>query len=130
MKYLFYVIVVFPLLTGCSDTQKQSFDTYADLEKSGYMEKGWVPAYFPTNTCQIIEEHDLDTNMVWIEANFFGESVRFEPQLKQVNRDKIFSGFRKRLTPSDDAVYYRLGDKEIVAIDNDAKTLYYYRNSY
>jgi hypothetical protein len=129
MKYLFYVII-FCLLTGCSDIKRETFDTYIDLKKSGYIAKGWVPNCFPTNTCQIIEEHDLDTNKIWIEASFLGDRVIFSRELKQVDLDDLFSDFRKRLRVNNDFSFYRLGNREAVAIDYDARKLYYYRDSY
>ena len=43
----------------------QSFDTYADLEASGLIERGWVSRYLPRSARDIHEQHDIDTNQVW-----------------------------------------------------------------
>ena len=47
-----------------AEQQKTSFATYDDLITSGYLEKGWLPPFLPQSSKNIIETHNLDTNIV------------------------------------------------------------------
>lgn len=51
------------LLAGCSDLiVTASFDSYAEAEDTGFVERGWIPDYIPATAGKIEEAHDLDTN--------------------------------------------------------------------
>ena len=51
------------LLAGCSDLiVTASFDSYAEAEDTGFVERGWILDYIPATAGKIEEAHDLDTN--------------------------------------------------------------------
>jgi hypothetical protein len=47
-----------------------TFDSYAELEAAGLIERGWVPAYVPRSATDIKESHDIDTNEGWMSFQF------------------------------------------------------------
>ena len=55
-------LMLFLFFSG--EQQKTSFATYDDLITSGYLEKGWLPPFLPESSKNIIETHNLDTNIV------------------------------------------------------------------
>lgn len=56
------------VLLKLSEQTKAEFETYDDLLKSGYIEKGWLPDFLPKSSRNILETHNIDTNHV--EASF------------------------------------------------------------
>jgi hypothetical protein len=59
------------LATGCSDRIEASFDTHADAKSRGAFGPGkWLPEWIPASATDIREEHDLDTNEMWITFSF------------------------------------------------------------
>jgi hypothetical protein len=52
------------------DRSAQSFDTYAELEASGLIERGWVSPYLPRSARDIDESHDIDTNVAWVSFEY------------------------------------------------------------
>ena len=75
IAYLFTVV-------GCSERIESFYETFDDAEKSGAVEKGWIPSVLPKSSVTIKEIHDLDSNNVWlcfeiknIEDNDFLRSI-------------------------------------------------------
>ena len=55
---------------GCSDRYEASFSTYADAKSRGALERGWLPEFLPDSATEIREEHDIDSNELWVTFNF------------------------------------------------------------
>lgn len=52
------------LLSGCVDTLSEvSFATAREARDAGYVDKGWIPSWFPDSATDIREAHDLDTSV-------------------------------------------------------------------
>jgi hypothetical protein len=49
-------------LVGCGEQVKETYSTYADADRAGAVERGWVPAFVPTSARDITDSHNLDTN--------------------------------------------------------------------
>jgi hypothetical protein len=47
-----------------------SFQTYKELEESGFIERGWVPTHLPTSATEIEESHDIDSNEGWMSFRY------------------------------------------------------------
>ena len=75
-------MVVF--LGACSDRITAYYPKYEDAVKDGAIERGWIPVIVPATATEIHEQHDLDTNNVWI---------RFSMQ--NLDRDRILSGLTR-----------------------------------
>ncbi|WP_147271749.1 hypothetical protein [Corallincola holothuriorum] len=41
-----------------------TFQNFDELQASGLIESGWLPAYFPRSSTNIKEQHNIDTNEV------------------------------------------------------------------
>jgi hypothetical protein len=50
------------LLAGCGDQVYESYATYAEAQRAGAIERGWVPAFVPASARAISDSHNLDTN--------------------------------------------------------------------
>jgi hypothetical protein len=49
-------------VAGCSEQIDATYSTYADAQRAGAIERGWVPAFVPPSARDIIASHNLDTN--------------------------------------------------------------------
>ena len=49
-------------LFGCSEQIDETYATYADAERAGAIERGWLPAFVPRSARNLEETHDLDTS--------------------------------------------------------------------
>ena len=49
-------------LVGCSEQVDESYPTYADAQRAGAVDRGWVPAFVPASARDIRDTHNLDTN--------------------------------------------------------------------
>lgn len=50
------------LFVGCGEQIDETYPTYADAERAGAVERGWIPAFVPLSASDIVDSHDLDTN--------------------------------------------------------------------
>ena len=49
-------------LAGCSDWEDERYASWAEANRAGAVEKGWLPPFVPTNARDISDTHNLDTN--------------------------------------------------------------------
>ncbi len=49
-----------------SENPRSEFTSYEEMQKSGLIERGWIPEYLPRSSRDIKESHDIDTNRVWM----------------------------------------------------------------
>ncbi|MBD1556481.1 hypothetical protein HC752_05995 [Vibrio sp. S9_S30] len=62
---LLTVLVLIQLWVGIvGDNVTTRFEDYREMEASGIVEQGWLPAFLPQSAINIQEKHDLDTNEV------------------------------------------------------------------
>lgn len=47
------------------ENPKSHFDSYEELEASGLIARGWLPAFLPRSITDTSESHDMDTNSVY-----------------------------------------------------------------
>jgi hypothetical protein len=72
----FVAITLVLSLGGCSDVMEEHFATWADAERAGAVERGWIPAFVPKSATNIREVHNIDTNAQTLEFNFRGSDVQ------------------------------------------------------
>jgi len=77
------------LMSACSERFTGYYPKYEDAVKDGAVKRGWIPEILPATATEIYEQHDLDTNNVWI---------RFA--LPSSDRDRLATGL-KRLTDNE-----------------------------
>jgi hypothetical protein len=54
--------ILLMLLVGCKEDMSAFYDTYADAERAGAVNRGWIPPYVPPSATEITEVHNLDVN--------------------------------------------------------------------
>jgi hypothetical protein len=47
---------------GCSEQMGETYSTYADAQRAGAIERGWIPTFVPLSARDITDSHNLDTN--------------------------------------------------------------------
>lgn len=59
---------------SCGDRYEAYFARYADAKSAGALGPGkWLPKFLPASATEIREEHDIDTNELWVTFTFEGE---------------------------------------------------------
>lgn len=53
-------------LLACSETFTEHYATYEEAQIKGAVKRGWIPAMVPTSATDIYEQHNIDTNNVWV----------------------------------------------------------------
>jgi hypothetical protein len=81
---LILVCLIAILLSGCSERFTEYYPKYEDAVQDGAVKRGWIPEIVPTTATEIHEQHDLDSNDVWI---------RFT--VPRLDRDRLTSGLKK-----------------------------------
>lgn len=68
----FFIVGSFVL--GClsiscraAEIETNHYATYSDAIEDGAVERGWLPEIIPTSAYDIQEQHNLDTNQVWVK---------------------------------------------------------------
>ena len=75
-------------LFACSDVKEESYASWADAERAGAIERGWVPAFVPPNARGIRDIHDLDTNAQTLEFTIRPSDVQaMVTELRSVSVD-------------------------------------------
>ncbi|MGI8610945.1 MAG: hypothetical protein ACR2KH_01520 [Sphingomicrobium sp.] len=54
-------------LAACTEEMEESYSTWADAQRVGAIERGWVPAFVPKSARNIRDIHNLDTNAQILE---------------------------------------------------------------
>ena len=54
------------LVVGCSERPVSEYPTFRAAERAGAVERGWIPASLPVSAHALWEQHDLDTNQVFL----------------------------------------------------------------
>jgi len=49
-------------LAACSEQVEEAYPTWAEAQRAGAAERGWIPAFVPSSARDIRESHDLDSN--------------------------------------------------------------------
>ena len=49
-------------LSACSEQVEEAYPTWAEAQRAGAVERGWIPAFVPRSAREIKESHDLDSN--------------------------------------------------------------------
>ena len=77
-------------LFGCSERPTEYYPKYEDAVKDGAVNRGWIPEIVPTTATEIHEQHDLDTNEVWIRFTLPRSSrEQVTTGLKRLSHDEI-----------------------------------------
>lgn len=49
-------------LAACSEQIEETYPTWAEAQRAGAVDRGWVPDFVPSSARQIEDTHDLDSN--------------------------------------------------------------------
>lgn len=56
------IAIVLLSLSACSEQVEEAYPTWAEAQRAGAVERGWIPAFVPQSARQIRDSHDLDSN--------------------------------------------------------------------
>lgn len=56
------IAIVLLSLSACTEQVKESYPSWADAQRAGAVERGWLPAFVPQSAREISDSHDLDSN--------------------------------------------------------------------
>lgn len=63
-------------LGACSTQVEEAYPTWADAERAGAVERGWIPTFVPSSARDIRESHDLDSNRQTLRFTARSSDVR------------------------------------------------------
>lgn len=49
-------------LAACSEQVEETYPTWAEAQRAGAVERGWIPDFVPESAREIRDSHDLDSN--------------------------------------------------------------------
>lgn len=138
-------------LAGCSERLSEYYSTYEVAEKRGAIQSGWIPASVPRTATAIYEQHDLDSNEVWLRFNLpADERDKLVAGLRNLTNDEIlkiklrypnkvnwwFEGLSQQSPANDNALnadIYKIkeekGKTAYLAIERNSSKVYYW-NAY
>jgi len=62
---VFAMVVSLLLFTFLSDEQSNSYTSLEAIKTDNAIERGWIPAIIPASAYDIVETHNLDTNVFY-----------------------------------------------------------------
>lgn len=62
MRSLATALLAFSLF-GCSEQVHETYATYAEAERAGTIDRGWIPSVVPSSARDIEDSHDIDTSI-------------------------------------------------------------------
>ena len=84
------LLIVSALLSACSEVSTSYYPTYEAAVKDGAVKRGWIPEIVPESATELHEEHDLDTNNVWLRFNLSNsEKSRLTAGLQKLSHQDI-----------------------------------------
>ena len=76
---LVMVALAIGILSGCSEYESNTFESYVDAKESGIIGRGWIPEFIPKSAYDIKEQHKVDVAVIDVEFKFNpGDVVAFE----------------------------------------------------
>lgn len=67
-RLLLLCVITFQLI-ACSERATKYYPKYEDAASDSAVKRGWIPEIVPKTATEIHEQHDLDTNDVWLRFN-------------------------------------------------------------
>lgn len=56
------VAILLLSLSACSEQVEETYPTWAEAQRAGAVERGWIPTFVPESAREIRDSHDLDSN--------------------------------------------------------------------
>jgi len=87
---LIFLCIMAIAFTACSERFTEYYPKYEDAAKDGAVKRGWIPEIVPKTAIEIHEQHDLDTNDVWIRFTFpSSRRDQLTSGLKRLSNDEV-----------------------------------------
>jgi len=64
------IFLLFPATCKYFEQPKSYFSNYDEAKNSGIMEAGWMPTFIPRTSTEIHEQHDIDSNLVYMTFKY------------------------------------------------------------
>jgi len=55
-------VILLLSLAACSEQVEETYPTWAEAQRAGAVERGWIPTFVPRSAREIRDSHDLDSN--------------------------------------------------------------------
>ena len=144
-RFLLFCAIAFQLI-ACSERETKYYQKYENATNDDAVKRGWIPEIVPKTATEIHEQHDLDTNEVWIRFNVSREEKnRVTAGLKKLTDDEIskiklkypsktswwFEGLIQQSPSNDNALNSEVflincnGDGYL-AVERDSERVYYW----
>jgi len=62
---LFALLIVLVLNQNFKDIQISKYETIEEVKKNNAIKEGWIPAILPESAFEIVESHELDTQILY-----------------------------------------------------------------
>lgn len=69
IKFVLILSAVLLVSLCCNENPKFYYPKFEDAKRDGALERDWWPKILPTSAREIIEQHNIDTNTVWMKFN-------------------------------------------------------------
>lgn len=89
MKLLFAAGLVLSL-AACAEDKQETHANWAEAERAGAVERGWLPPFVPTSATEINDNHNLDTNAQKLEFTVPAQDVG--PMLESITPSTELKG--------------------------------------
>lgn len=95
-------------LAACSEQVDETYPTWAEAQRAGAVERGWIPTFVPQSARQIRDRHDLDGNrqtLFFVARPPDVEAMVVDfPSVSVANQDAVSDLYRKHgLAPASEA---------------------------
>lgn len=90
------LLVAMALSGGCSEVDEGRYASWADADRAGVVERGWIPPFVPQSARDIHDVHDLDTNRQRLSFTIDPTAVR--PMVEGLAPSTRLTGIAARRT--------------------------------
>ena len=109
------------------------WDSTENMNLSKTYQYGWIPTWFPINAMNIHEQHDIDTNNIWIKFEITDDNnTKFIQNFNQLNQKEIknlnirppflcnwwFEGLIEQQPSNDNALHAEVYQGNIKSVSN------------
>ena len=89
---LIFLITI--LIIGCSDRQRNNYENKNDIIEDNAIQRWWIPSIIPNSSYEIVEEHNLDTNILKGSFRYDEKDEKnFLNKLTKLDQKLVWKGF-------------------------------------
>ena len=138
MLKLMLSIILIGFITCCErlDQMNYEFDNYEEVKQSGLISKGWIPEFLPVSSQKIREQHNLDTNDVWLSFLLLNKN---EIPCRRVESSQVIfprrikwwpTGLSRESLDQHNFSFFHCENNAYMASDKHSNLVFYWRKGY